>query len=278
MAVHRWGLLVFAALGCGASTPLTGQTAATVPCDPIAAAPISLGAIVGVGQEASGTLYVDAQNGIFVSSGGLLFRQHVTGTGQSGSDQFIFTITTRSRDGGTSSVDLLVQTSGTTAVAMALGPGGARTFLDQAGDGITPLTLAPESAVSAMPVINTPNVISDVADVENGDVLLITVPMDAIPNAANGGRSLFYGPPDAVAQRTITSVQQTRSGNGTLTFLVGAVTYTLAWGLVPGPDAGPLGVSSLESLTPQGGAPLSLTERSPTPTLTPAGLTVTCPR
>jgi hypothetical protein len=73
----------------GAGPEPTGQDAA-VACDPLAPKPITLGAIVGVGTAADGMSYVDAANGVFVSSGGELERQHVTGTGQAGATEYLF--------------------------------------------------------------------------------------------------------------------------------------------------------------------------------------------
>ena len=66
------------------TSPDAGQ--GLVACDPLAGSPITLGAVVGVGQGSVGTLCVDAANGIFVSSNSSLIRQHVVGTGQSGSN------------------------------------------------------------------------------------------------------------------------------------------------------------------------------------------------
>jgi hypothetical protein len=51
---------------------------------------------------------------------------------------------------------------------------------------------------------------------------------------------------------------QTLSNDGTVTFLVDGTPYVLAFGTANGPDAGPLGVFTLEGLTPQGGAQRSL--------------------
>jgi hypothetical protein len=92
----------------------------------------------------------------------------------------------------------------------------------------------------------------------------------------DGGLAIFYGPPGAVAQRAITDFQQSLSGNGSLTFLVDSTPYVLAFGQVYGPDAGPLGDFALMGLTPQGGAPLTVTLRSPTPAALPSGLSFTC--
>jgi hypothetical protein len=258
-----------------------GPPVSETACDPLAPKPITLGTIVGVGQDAAGTLYVDAANGVFVSEAGRLIRQHVSGSGQSGATQFLFTFEPAGDD-GSSARNLLVETSGSTAAAMALGPAGTRSFLGQSDAGVTALTLVAASTVAGMAVVNTPNVIAYVGDVANGDVVLATDPLnsDSTPidggGVEDGGLSIFYGPPGAMTQRTITAFGESLSGNGTLTFLVGDVPYVLAFGMVQGPDAGPLGSFALEGLTPQGGAQVSVTLRSPTPTADPPGLSFTC--
>jgi hypothetical protein len=100
--------------------------------------------------------------------------------------------------------------------------------------------------------------------------------MDPDPTSNSGGLSIFYGPPGDVAQRVITSFEQSLSGNGQVAFLVGSSPYVLAFGFVTGPDAGPLGMFALEGLTPQGGKQIPVTLRSPTPTTVPRGLSLTC--
>jgi hypothetical protein len=268
--------------GCGASALTTnggaGQSSET-PCDPLAAAPITPGTIVGVGKDADGTLYVDAANGVFVSAGGQLIRQHVLGTGQSGANEFIFTFASPVVDAGSSERDLLVETTGSTASAMALGPGGARLFLDQSVD-VTTLTVVDAAVVAGLAAVNTPSVISYVGDAANGDVVLATIPLNAAPTAAgglyDGGLSIFYGPPNNVAERLITDFGESLSGNGTVTFLVGNTPYVLAFGMVQEADAGPLGAFTLEGLTPEGGAEIPVTLRSPTPTALPADLGFDC--
>lgn len=271
--------------GCGASALTTdgsaGQTSET-PCDPLAATPVTPGTIVGVGKDVDGTLYVDAANGVFVSAaGGPLIRQHLLGTGQSGANEFIFTFESPSVDAGSSGRELLVETTGSTATAMALGPGGARMFLDQSAAGRTALTLVDASVIAGLPAANTPSVISYVGDAANGDVVLATIPLNADPTATSGGLydgglSIFYGPPNDVAERVITDFGQSLSGNGTVTFLVGNTSYVLAFGMVQEADAGPFGAFTLEGLTPEGGAEIPVTLRSPTPTTTPADLAVSC--
>lgn len=263
--------------GSGGSTWTNAGDASTAAsaCDPLAPAPITLGAVIGVGKDTAGTLYVDAANGIFVSEAGRLIRQHVIGTGQSGSTEFTFELQSPTTDGGSAST-LLVETNGSTATAMALGPAGSRSFLGQSDGGVTSLTLVASGTVAGMTVVNTPNIISYVGDVANGDVVLATVPLNADSSSNDGGLSIFYGPSNNVARRTITAFGESRSGNGTVTFLVGDVPYVLAFGEVAGPDAGPFGTFALEGLTPAGGAQIAVTLRSPTPTADPPGLSFTC--
>jgi hypothetical protein len=260
----------------------TGQGGSTVhdaatesACDPLAPKPITLGAIVGVGQDAAGTLYVDSANGIFVSANRELIRQHVLGTGQSGSNQFLFTFDSPGAD-ASSERNLLVDTKGSTATAMALGPAGSRSFLGQSDAGVASLALVDSTTVSGMTVVNTPNLISYVGDVANGDVVLATVPLNADPTSTDGGLSIFYGPPNDVAQRPITAFQESLSGNGAVTFVVGDTPYVLTFGQVQGPDAGPLGTFALEGLMTGGDAGIAVTLRSPTPTALPPGLSFTC--
>jgi hypothetical protein len=234
--------------------------------------------IVGVGQDGSGTLYVDSANGIFVSENGELIRQYVSDTGQSGPTEFIFTFESPGSD-ASSARNLLVDTQGSTASAMALGPAGSMAFLGQSDAGVTSLTLVAAATVSALTVVNTTNMIDYVGDVANGDVVLATVPSSYDFTSNYGGLAVFYGPPNAVAQRTITDFWQAlNSYDGALTFLVDRTPYVLSIGTVPSPDAGPQssGTLTLEGLMPEGGTQMAVTLRSPTPSELPPGLLFTC--
>lgn len=254
-----------------------GQAAAT-PCDPLAAKPLTLGTIVGVGKDPTGRVYVDASHGVFVvdEGGTKLIRQHVTETGTSGTTEFLFTFEAPGAD-SSAAQQLLVETTGSTASAMALGPSGSRMFLNQSTDGTTPLMLLDASTVSGLEVVNTPNVISYLADVSMGDVILATLPMNVDEGSVNGGLAIFYGPPNAVAERPITAFAETLSGNGSVTFSVDGTPYTLDFGQIAAPDAGPLGTFSLLGLTPKGGDELMVTLRSPTPNALPPALSFACP-
>jgi hypothetical protein len=245
-------------------------------CDPLEAPSITLGAIVGVGKDADGTLYVDAENGIFVSKSGELVRQHVTGTGQSGENELMFSFEPPD-GGGSSDRSLLVETQGGKAAAMALGSALSKAFLDESPPGITMLTVVDASTVSGMKVVNTPDTIYYVADVSNGNVLLVTEPMNSADwTPEDMGQSVFYGAPSDVAEREIVDFQQSLSGDGTLTFLVDGKKWVLQFGMEPAPDTGPLGVFTLNGLTPDGEATLDVTLRSLTPVTLPSDLTFSC--
>src|SRR4051812_50057879 len=98
--------------GCRSSSLPGGTTGEAVPCDPLAAGPITPGRIVGVGQDADGTLYVDAANGVFVSAGGALIRQRLLGTGPAGANEFIFSFESPAAGAGGPGRGLLGGTAG----------------------------------------------------------------------------------------------------------------------------------------------------------------------
>ena len=61
-----------------------------------------------------------------------------------------------------------------------------------------------------------------------------------------------------------------------MTFVAGDTPYVLAFGMVQGPDAGPLGTFALEGLTTEGDGGIAVTLRSPAPTALPGDLSFTC--
>ena len=275
------GLGALALAACASDAGVAGEPApatATAPvvCDPLAPKPITLGAIVGVGVDGNGTSYVDAANGVFVAAGNALDRQHVLGTGQAGDSEYLFQFAPPSA--AAAAQTLLVETDGAgVAQAMALDASNSRAFLNQADAANSPLTLVDPSSISQLPVVNTPNLIDYVGDVANGNVVLATVPMNRDSASESGGLSLFYGPPDNVEERQVTAFEESLSGNGTLTFLIGTESYVLAFGTVPS-DSHPLGDFTLQTLTAGTGTVFDVTLRSPTPSEPPAGLSFTCLR
>ena len=275
-------VLLASVVACkGTADSPTSETTSESACDPLASKPITLGAIVGVGQSADGTLYVASAKGVFVSAGGQLIRQHVVGSGGSGDSESLFMFQPPGAD-SSAAQNLLVEAQGGKATAMALGPSNSKAFLNQAPAGVMMLTVVAPAVVSGMPVVNTPNVLDYIADVANGDVLLATMPMndsDPEPQSNPGGIAIFYGPPSDLAQRAVSDFGESLSGNGSLTFVVDGTPYVLAFGQDLSPaDAGLFGVFTLQGLTPQGGAPLAISLRSPTPSAVPADLAFTCLR
>jgi len=123
--VTTLAMLVLAEMGCrGGGVSSDGPpNDSQVVCDPLAPAPITLGTVVGVGQDSDGTLYVDAANGVFISANGSLVRQHVVGSGQSGANNFAFSFVAPGADPATAR-DLIVETDAE-GVTMTLGPGGS---------------------------------------------------------------------------------------------------------------------------------------------------------
>jgi hypothetical protein len=278
-------LVVAGSLGC--STSSGGAASQAGPCDPLAPPPTTLGAILGVGKDTSGTLYVadeapdgGGQDRVFVSNGMTLDRQHVAGTGQSGSPpnvNYTFSFQPPFADAGALQA-LLIQEEGGAVTGMALGPGNSRSFFG-AGSGQVPLTVLDASAIAGFKIQNLPNVVEHVADVSNGDAVVVTSPMD--PWGTSGFR-LFYGKADTMVEYPILSVNADDYGEY-IAFEMGATTYnvffndpfTVDGGTGPGPgslytDGG--GADPALQTIP--GA-LTVTERTPTPTSL-SGFTFTC--
>ena len=271
-------LLPLAVALLGACSPSSGSSSnasnASTPCDPLAAPPTMLSSVLGVGQDAQGTLYVaDLPSGsdeprVFVSSGGgPLVRQEVYGSGSSGSGQYTLSF---GPPGATPAQQqaLLLDTSNGTATQMALGPVDSKSFLG--GPGETPLTLVDASTVSGLAITNLPGEVDWVADVTDGTSIVVTSPIEVQSSA---DFHLFYGAADAMVERTITSYNQSLSGYPAIAFLVGSTTYTMTiGGTVPLGDAGTgPGPVTLDT----GSATLAATLRTPTPT-TLSGFSFTC--
>ena len=273
-----------AEVGCDGSVPSggdvyvpeAGAADAMSPCDPLAPLPTKLGVLLGVGQDSNGTLYVadtapDGQNRVFVSDGNTLYRQHILGSGQSGTAQYSFEFESADSD-GSDARDLLLDATGGQATAMALAPPVGKLFLTPGAPGMTSLNLADASAVDGMNVVNLPATVDYFGDVSNGDVIILTVPKDAYSSA---NFRVYYGPSDNVVEYAITTFNQSMSGDLWVTFSVGSSVYTMQVSTVYERDAGLLGEPGPGTLAIAGGATLSFTLRSPAPTSL-AGLTFTC--
>jgi hypothetical protein len=245
------------------------NSSASVPCDPLAPAATMLGTILGVGKDAANTLYAadtgaDGQNRVFISSANTLVRQFILGSGQMGGGagaQYTFSFESRDSDGADARA-LLVNLQGGTASAMALGPANSRSFLDDAAVGDTPLTLVDTSVVFGFAILNLPGTVQYVGDVENGDVLVVTAPMQPYSSA---GFRIFYGAASDEREGTITNFSQAFSGYPEITFIIGATTYMMVISTLLPADGSPLGEPGPGTLSIAGGPSFGFTLRRPTP-------------
>jgi hypothetical protein len=281
MNFSSWPTVLLLAAGApGCSTSSGSAASQPGPCDPLAPQPTTLGTVLGVGEDTSATLYVadeapdgGGQDRVFVSNGTTLNRQHVAGTGQSGSPpnaDYTLSFQPPFADAGDLRA-LLIQVQGGSVTGMALGPGDSRNFLGAADAGQVPLTVLDAGALAGLTIQNLPNVVQYVIDVSNGEVVVISAPMDA---SGYSGFRLFYGTQTNMIERPITAYNQAVSGPADIAFTVGSATYTLNTMWTFGPDAGPLGMPSTATLD-TGTGTLPATIRTPTPNSLP-GFSFTC--
>jgi hypothetical protein len=283
---------VVASGGCSPSNDgVTGShgSATYRPCDPLAPPATTLGTILGVGEDANSVDYVadeardkSGQPRVFVSSGSTLQRQFIAGWGGSGNSpnaDYTFSFAPAFADANDTRA-LVVQIRGG-AVAMALGPGNSRAFFDAAEASQTDLAVVDPGVVATFAIENLPYVVEHVADVSNGDVVVVTRPMQL--DDASGWR-LFYGTSDRMTEYPFDSVNADDYGEY-IAFEMNGTTYHVFFndpfvitdgGPPPGPGPGSLytGSDSNPPFSAPAGA-LTVTERTPTPTSL-AGFAFSC--
>jgi hypothetical protein len=239
---------------------------------------VKLGTILGVGQDSQSTFYVadqtaDSVDRVFVSSNNTLYRKDVTGSGTRGEPPTV-DYTFSFEDPGADAADarsLLIQVRGGAVTAMALGPSDSKAFYaPDAGD--ESLTVVDPGAIQGFALQDLPGVVEYVADVSNGNVLVVTAPMDA---SSYSGFRLFYGTQGAMVERTIVAYDQSLSGSADISFVVEAATYTVHFTVEYPAEGGLLGSPGPATLDTGGGATLSVTLRLPTPA-TLAGFVFSC--
>jgi hypothetical protein len=265
-----WCAIVTALVGCSSTSSGSGATT----CDPLAARATKLGTVLGVGKDASGTIYVADQGGVpaepsivrvFIVQSGSLVRQEVTGSGQLGSGEYIETF--ESAAGSTGAEDLAVFVQGGLATSMTLGAAGSAkaNAVGMDGGAPTPLTLVDPSAIESLPALDLPAVPSYVADGSDGNAIVVTVSLD--DELGSAGMRLFYGAADAMVERPIVSFNQ--SGGGypiTIGFTVDGETDVMTVAAIPSTDGGPFPVAGPLTLTTAEGATVAYTLRDPRPT------------
>jgi len=263
----------------GATRPAGADAGASSgPCDPLATPATALQSVVGAGQDAAGTVYVvdrvtqaDTPR-VFVKNGAQLDRKNVIGTGQSGSSDYTLSFIDPGADTATAK-NLVLAISNGKATSMALGADPRAGVGDPAN---TPLTLVDASSVSALPIVNLPNMIWYVADVANGNVIVVTsVAQNDVQGY--GSERLFYGVAGAMFERHISNVSAPVSGGQSISFDVAGGTFVVnfTFETTLTSDGGFTGAPGPATLDDGSGTPTSVTQRVPTPT-TLDGLVFTC--
>ncbi len=252
------------------------EETASGPCDPLAPPPVTLGTILGVGEDSQSVYYVGeeapdgGENRVFVSDGNTLYRKWVAGSGATGSGldgNADYTLSFQDSVSDASDAQaLLIQERDRAMTVMALGPADSKSFYTpDAGDEL--LTVVDASAIAHFKIQNLPFNVEYVAVVSDGNVFVVSEPMDIADNAFR----IFYCPASAMIEYPIVTFNR-EDAQDDLSFTIGATTYTAHLAFVSSfsGDAG-LGPSSLDT----SGSTLQVTERIPTPTSL-SGFSFTC--
>jgi hypothetical protein len=168
---------------------------------------------------------------------------------------------------GSNNQALIIQIRGRVTTAMAIGPGDSRAFIGTANAGQQSLTVLDKSAISGMTLRNLPGdvVIEYVADVSNGDIIIVTRPQD---DWTDTSFRVFYGTANAMLERPLISFSR---GNDTyITFQVDSAQYLAHFVLLFEPmDAGANVQHPPGTLESGDGSSWTITERLPTPIALP---------
>jgi hypothetical protein len=244
------GLCVFMAMGCGSnaeldqvdasadtgtrdSSPDTNTTVSPVACDPLAARPIVLTNVLGVGQDGQGTCYVADQPNtsterVFVSVGDTLYRRHVGGSGSRGATGGLdYTLSYDDVDAaGIPSQALLLQVRSGVTTAMALAPAGSRVFIGDAGATYELLTVLDNGAVAGMKTRDLPHEVRYIVDLDATQQVVVTAPVGQGLDECR----VFSGTKNDMVERPVTAVEfggAMSSPTTTISFLVGSATQQI---------------------------------------------------
>jgi hypothetical protein len=220
-----------------------GDASAPVACDPFAVVtlPISLGQVLAVGKEASGTMDVvdRAANGtlrVFTSDRQMLVRRRTLGSGESGAGPGSWLVVTFGE--ANAPLNLQVEFGGTGPTAMALVPGplpAMKMFSNTDGERLTVLD---PGVIRGLAVANLPGtvVVEHSASTKDGRIVLVTSP-EVDPSYA--AFRLFLGPPDRVVERPLRNASRTKGGVTLLEFTLDGQDAQVVFGssLSPGVES-----------------------------------------
>jgi len=187
-----------------------------------------------------------------------LDRKFVGGSGSNGgppTTEYTFGFQNNEDDYSTDGRTLLIDTANGHATVIALGPKGSRSFYaPDAGDDL--LTVVDGGATEGFTVKDLPYVVKYVADVSNGNAIVVTQAME--PWSGTDER-IFYGKPSQMVEYPLLS-DDVDCCETYIGFTVNGAMYTAH--LVFAPDPGTIdGPSTLETGTTM----LNVNLRTPTP-------------
>jgi hypothetical protein len=207
-----------------------------IACDPLAPRPVALRSLLGVGQDAQGTLYVADQlnsntDRVFISVGDTLQRRRVAGSGSGGPGaNRDYALLYDDIDGaGLGSQHLLIQIRGGVTTAMALGPPNSRAFIGDPGATYQLITVLDNAAIAGMETRDLPHRVCYVGVMDGTEQVVVTGPLGTCSEEPR----VFYGTKDDMIERQVTGVENSVF----VSFLVGSTTKRVQTGN-PFPDGG----------------------------------------
>jgi hypothetical protein len=215
-----------------------------VACDPLAPRPVALRSLLGVGQDAQGTLYVADQlnsytDRVFISVGDTLWRRPggLGGTRGSGANVDYLLGYYDSDGAGLGSQHLLIQIRGGVTTAMALGPLTSRAFIGDPGATYQLITVLDNAAIAGMETRDLPHRACYVGVMDGTEQVVVTGPLGACSEEPR----VFYGTREDMIERRVTGVEDSL----VVSFLVGSTTKQVRIGMPPDggvvmPDSGML--------------------------------------
>ncbi|HEX2871974.1 MAG TPA: hypothetical protein VHP33_11975 [Polyangiaceae bacterium] len=215
------------ALGCllawvTVSTACSGVDVSTTSeltsCQPLAAetSAITLGAVIGAGQAADGTVYVIDRNGSelrgFVSEGGELYRQHVSGSGEVNDAAGETIAISLGELSPQLTLQVVTAPDGSTRMGVVEGTLKTKTFtIGEEGEELAVLSA---DDVAALPLHNyTSEIVTEyVATVEDEKLLVVLRPRDLTGYEAF---RVFYGKPERLEECPVQNVSRAKDGGST---------------------------------------------------------------
>lgn len=172
--------------------------------------------MIGAGQAADGTVYVIDKNGTalrgFISDGGELYRQRVSGTGEVSDASGDTTLISLDERTPPLTLEVVVGADGTTRMGVAEGILKTKTFV--IGEQGEELALLSADDVAALPLHDYPGdiVVEYVAEVEGEKLLVVVRPRDL---TGYEQFRVFFGTPARLEECPVQNVTRARDGGST---------------------------------------------------------------